>query len=271
MKKTLYPLPLILFQIIFLIIPFILLFRNNTNISKIIDIGYWLIQNNYFNILFYTFKTSFLISIVCLIISYCIAYCMASQKKNIKNICIFLFFIPFISNFLMHILSIINLFYKKSSISFIYNLNFLSIKQENLLYSQFLMYIGYIYCFLPYSFIPIYNAIEKFDKTLYKASADLGATFWQTIFKIVIPNTKKAIITSFFLVFIASSGEFIISEILGGDKYMHAGSIISYSLLNGNLTQYSIVMILFFVFSLILLLPLLYQFILIAIHFLKKT
>ena len=263
--------PLILWQILFLFIPFFLLFYNHFSFNKFFQITQWLIQNNYFKILFYTFKIGFYVSFISIIIAYIIAHCISQQTKFIQKICLFIFFIPFISSFLIHMLSLMNLFYKTGIISFIYNLFPIFIKQDSLLYSEFLTYIGYIYCYLPYTFIPLYTALSKFDNALLKASADLGATFWQTIFKVLIPNTKKAIMTSFFLVFISASGEFIISEILGGDKQIHAGSIISYTLLSGNLVQYSIIMIFFFIITLIILLPILYQFLLLIIYYMKKA
>ncbi len=264
-------LPLLSWQILFLLTPLFLLFYNYIAFNKIYEITLWLIQNNYFKILYCTFKTAFIVSLICLVLSYIIAHSITQQNKFIQKLCLFIFFIPFISNFLIHILSLMNLFYKTGIISFIYQIFPFWFKQSYLLYSQFLVYIGYIYCYLPYAFIPLYNALSKFNIGLLKASADLGATFWQTIFKILIPNTKKAIMTSFFLVFIASSGEFIITEILGGDKYMHAGSAISYTLLSGNLVQYSIVMILFFIISLIAILPILYNFLLFIIYNMKKA
>lgn len=269
-NRLLNILPLISWQIIFLITPFFLLFYNYFSFNAIYGITVWLIQNNYFKILYYTFKTAFIVSLFCLIISYVIAHCIIQQNQIIQKFCLFIFFIPFISSFLIHILSLMNLFYKTGIISFIYDIFPFWFTQDNLLYSQFLVYIGYIYCYLPYAFIPLYNTLSKFNTELLKASADLGATFWQTTFKILIPNTKKAIINSFFLVFVASSGEFVISEILGGDKYMQAASIISYTLLSGNLIQYSIIMILFFILSLVIILPILYNFLLFIIYYIKK-
>jgi spermidine/putrescine transport system permease protein len=273
MKKNriLNILPLISWQILFLLTPFFLLFYNYFSFKSIYNTTLWLIQNNYFKILYHTFKTAFFVSCICLTISYLIAHCITQQNKFVQKFCLFMFFIPFLSSFLIHMLSLMNLFYKTGIISFIYELFPFWLKQDNLLYSQFLVYLGYIYCYLPYSFIPLYNSLSKFNVALLKASADLGATFWQTIFKILIPNTKKAIINSFFLVFVAASGEFIITEILGGDKYMHAGSIISYTLLSGNLVQYSIIMILFFIISLITILPILYHFLLFVIYYMQKA
>jgi spermidine/putrescine transport system permease protein len=269
-KNILNILPLVLWQTLFLFIPCVSLFYNYFYINKLVEITTWLISNNYFRILFNTFKMSFFVSIICLVIAYTIAYCISQQNKKIKKICLFIFFIPFITNFLLHMLSLMNLFYKTGLINAIYNSFPTLLSSNRLLYSKFLTYIGYIYCYLPYMFIPLYNSLLKFDISLYKASTDLGASFWQTIFRVLIPNTKNAIITSFFLVFVSSSGEFIINEILGGDKNMQAGSIISFTILSGNLIPYSIVMILFFILILIILFPLLYQFLMLVIYYMKK-
>lgn len=269
MKKIFNILPLLVIQIIFIILPLFFLFYNYYQSNSFFEISSWLIQNNFFNILFYTYKTSLTVAFITLIFAYTIAYCILQQNKTMRSILLLLLLIPSISSFLIHMLSIMNLFYNNENSIFSYLLFFLN--KKNVLYSEAIIYIGYIYCYLPYMFIPIYNTLSKFNKSLLQASCDLGATFWQTIFKILIPNTKQAILNGFFLVFISSSGEFIINEILGGDKKMQVGSIICQTLLTGSMTSYSIIIIFYYIISLILLLPLIYLIINFIILYIKKS
>ncbi len=57
----------------------------------------------------------------------------------------------------------------------------------------------------------IYNRFMEIDQRLIEASLDLGATYWQTFFKIVLPLLKPALIASGLLVFIMSLDDFLIA------------------------------------------------------------
>lgn len=270
-KKKVTILPLLIWQMLFFFLPLVFLFYKHFSIYNFYSITQWLISNNFLKIIFNTLKCSLLISLLSIFIGYILAYCIVRQSPTIQKICLFLFFIPFISSFLIHMLSLINLFYQTSIINTILkSFSITYFQTGKLLYSDFLVSLGYVYCYIPYAFIPLYNSLSKFNLQLLEASADLGATFFRSVLKVLIPNTKNAILTSFFLVYISASGEFIIPEILGGDKYMHIGSAISYTLLSANLIEYSVVMIILFIFSLIISSFIFYNLLSYVIYYLKK-
>ena len=76
--------------------------------------------------------------------------------------------------------------------------------------------------------LPIYSALEKIDKTLFDASADLGASYSQTFFKIIFPLSFTGIKTGFILIFIMIFGEFTIPTLLGKGEPFFVGTLISY-------------------------------------------
>jgi ABC-type spermidine/putrescine transport system, permease component I len=95
-------------------------------------------------------------------------------------------------------------------------------------YSFGAMYVVMVYCYLPFMIMPLFSALEKIDKRLLEASADLGATPWQTFWRVTMPLSMPGIRTGLSLVLVPSFGEFIIPSLLGGSKYMLVGSLISY-------------------------------------------
>lgn len=46
---------------------------------------------------------------------------------------------------------------------------------------------GMVYDYLPFMIYPIYNILEKMDKSYAEAAADLGATPWQVFWKVQVP------------------------------------------------------------------------------------
>jgi spermidine/putrescine transport system permease protein len=268
-KKIKNIIPLLLWQLLFLFTPIVLMFFKYFPRKTCIENIKWVLDTNFIIILKRSFSTAFTVSVLTAYIAFFLAYAINQQKKS-KHFFLILLTAPFISSFLIHMLSLINFFYKTSILTKMLSLFFANPSTGNILYSNVIVYIGYVYCYLPYAFIPLYISILKFNTILLDAAADLGATFRQSFLKILIPNIKDSLLTSFFIVYIASASEFVIPEILGGDKYMHAGSAISYSLLSSNLIEYSVIMILIFVIALLVSSTILYQLFLLFIHFLKK-
>ena len=86
--------------------------------------------------------------------------------------------------------------------------------------------IGMSYSYLPYIVTVLYASLEKLDKRLLEASADLGAKPWQTFLRVTVPQSLPGIAAGSLLVFISSLGDFVDPELLGGASSMTAARLI---------------------------------------------
>jgi spermidine/putrescine transport system permease protein len=86
--------------------------------------------------------------------------------------------------------------------------------------------IGMAYNFLPYMVLILYASLEKLDKRLLEAAADLGANPQQSFWKITVPQTLPGIAAGCLLVFITSLGDFVVPELLGGASSMTMARLI---------------------------------------------
>ena len=84
--------------------------------------------------------------------------------------------------------------------------------------------IGAIYGFLPLMVPPIYVSLEKLDKRLLEASADLGATPWKGFLQITLPLSLPGVAMGSMLVFILLMGDYILPQFLGGGKVYFIGN-----------------------------------------------
>ncbi len=84
--------------------------------------------------------------------------------------------------------------------------------------------IGAVYGFLPLMVPPIYVSLEKLDKRLLEASADLGATPWRTFRQVTLPLSLPGVATGSMLVFILLMGDYILPQFLGGGKVFFIGN-----------------------------------------------
>jgi len=84
-----------------------------------------------------------------------------------------------------------------------------------MLQTDFAIYIGIVYSYLPFMILPLYSNLEKMDLTLLEAAADLGSRPMKSFLKITLPLSLPGIVAGCLLVFIPVIGEFVIPELLG--------------------------------------------------------
>jgi putative spermidine/putrescine transport system permease protein len=81
------------------------------------------------------------------------------------------------------------------------------------------------YLWLPYMVIPVYAGFERMPRSLFEASADLGADSGRTIRSVVLPIVFPAIAAGSIFTFSLTLGDYIAVGIVGGKTQMLANVI----------------------------------------------
>lgn len=79
----------------------------------------------------------------------------------------------------------------------------------------FTVLTGMVYGFLPFALLSMYSSINEIEPSLEEASLNLGANRLQTIWRVVLPQSIKGIAVAGGLVFILSSGSYVVPRLLG--------------------------------------------------------
>ncbi|HEY9773239.1 MAG TPA: ABC transporter permease [Planktothrix sp.] len=95
-----------------------------------------------------------------------------------------------------------------------------------ILYTPLAVFIGMVYNYLPFMVLPVYASLEKLDKRLLEAAADLGATPWRSFLKITLPLSARGIVAGCIMVFVPALGDYVTPDLLGGAKTMFIGNLI---------------------------------------------
>ena len=95
-----------------------------------------------------------------------------------------------------------------------------------LLYTQTAVLIGLVYGELPFMILPLYASLEKLDRSLLEAAADLGAGGAQAFRRVTLPLSLPGLAAGVVLVFVPSLGQFVVSDLLGGARSMLLGNLI---------------------------------------------
>ena len=168
-------------------------------------------------------KIASISTILALLIGYPIAYAIVRSGPVAKQLLLFAIILPFWTSFLLRVYAWMGLLADQGTINnLMISLGIIE-TPIRMLYTEFAVYIGIVYTYLPFMILPLYANMEKLDGTLNEAAADLGSSPVNTFFKITLPLTMPGIIAGALLVFIPATGEYVIPDLLGGGNVQMIG------------------------------------------------
>jgi putrescine transport system permease protein len=183
-------------------------------------------ESLYFQAFLSSLKVAAISTLFCLLIGYPMAYGIARANASWRNTLLLLIILPFWTSFLVRVYAWIGLLRNNGLINNV--LMGLGIIDEPIVMMQtdFAMYIGIVYSYLPFMILPLYSNLEKHDNTLLEAAVDLGATPLRAFLRITLPLSVPGIIAGSMLVFIPAVGEFVIPRLLGGTDSLMIGRVL---------------------------------------------
>ncbi len=165
-------------------------------------------------------------TVVCLIIAYPMAYGMARCGQSTRNILLMLVILPFWTSFLIRVYAWIGLLKNNGLINeILLALNIVD-SPINMMNTNFAVYLGIVYSYLPFMILPLYATLEKMDLSLLEAATDLGCKPLKAFFLITVPLSFPGIVAGSMLVFIPAVGEYVIPELLGGPSSLMIGKVL---------------------------------------------
>ena len=171
-------------------------------------------------------KISITSTIICLLFGYPIAYAIVRSGPVAKPVLLFLIILPFWTSFLLRVYAWMGLLADQGTINnLLIYMGFID-EPIRMLYTEFAVYIGIVYTYMPFMILPLYANMEKLDESLNEAAADLGSRPTNTFFKITLPLTMPGIIAGCLLVFIPATGEYVIPDLLGGGNVQMIGRVL---------------------------------------------
>jgi putrescine transport system permease protein len=188
----------------------------------------------YINTYLNSLKISSISTILCLLIGYPMAYAIVRSSHTTKHVLLMLIILPFWTSFLLRVYAWMGLLADQGTINGL--LISLGIIDEpmRILYTEFAVYVGIVYTYVPFMILPLYANMEKLDWTLLEAAADLGARPMTTFLTVTLPMTLPGILAGSLLVFIPATGEYVIPDLLGGGNVLMIGRIL-YNEFNANI------------------------------------
>jgi len=184
-----------------------------------------LIDPLYLRILAHSFVMAGAATLGCLLLGFPLAL-FISRGGARKNLYLYLVILPFWTSFLVRTYAWMFLLRDTGLINTV--LLSLGVLREPIamLYTPGAVLVGLVYGYLPFMVLPLYATLERIDRNLLEAAADLGARPWQSLLRVMVPLAAPGIRAGALLVFIPCLGAYLTPDLLGGSKTIMAGNLI---------------------------------------------
>lgn len=206
---------LIVFPLLIVLLYSIIIATNNAFIFHFTfeNYGAFFSESSFVVVLLNSITYSFFAAFIAAILGYPVAYIMAFKVSKLvsKNVWI-----------LVTLPIWINMLLRTIGLSIIFSI----LGEKVLIGTPIGIILAMTYMYLPFMILPIYNALEKTDRTLLEASQDLGAsstkTFWKVTFRFSLPG----VFSGFTLTMLSAMTSLIVVKYIGGGKSILISNII---------------------------------------------
>ncbi|MBO4446852.1 MAG: ABC transporter permease [Bacteroidales bacterium] len=218
-KRSRWALPYFIFLVLFVALPLLLIviysFTDGAGHFSFANLTKFFSDGNSLSTFAVSIEVAIENTLLCILIGYPAAYILADKKLNPSAVTVVLFILPMWINALMRTLATAELF----------NMAGIPLGKGTLLF-------GMCYDYLPFMIYPIYNVLNKMDKSYAEAAQDLGATPGEVFRKVTLPLSLPGVWSGVMMVFMPTVSTFAISEFLTNNKIKLFGTIIQENINN---------------------------------------
>ncbi|MCP5305493.1 MAG: ABC transporter permease subunit [Chromatiaceae bacterium] len=165
-------------------------------------------------------------TLLCLLLGYPMALGITRVRASLRVPLLMLVILPFWTSFLIRVYAWIGILKGNGLINnLLLGLGLID-QPLQLLHTDFAVYLGIVYGYLPFMVLPLYATLSRMDDSLLEAAADLGCRPLCAFWRITLPLSIPGIVAGSLLVFVPAVGEFVIPDLLGGPDSLMVGKVL---------------------------------------------
>lgn len=212
-KRSNWSIPYLIFLAVFVVLPLLLILlyalQDGSGRFTLANVARFFSDSDAMSTFALSMEIAIENTVLCILLGYPAAWILSHRELNRSAVTIVLFILPMWVNALMRTLATAELF---------------SVLGINL--GKGTLLFGMVYDYLPFMIYPIYNILQKMDKSYAQAAEDLGATPVQVFLKVIFPLSMPGVVSGVLMVFMPTVSTFAISEFLTNNKIKLFGTII---------------------------------------------
>jgi spermidine/putrescine transport system permease protein len=155
------------------------------------------------------------------------AYFVAFRVEKSKFVWLVLLTIPFWTSYLLRVFAWkVILGYNGVVNSGLMSLGLIHQPLEFLLYNPTAVVVALAHAWAPFAILPIYVSLEKIDRSLLEAAADLGDGTVRRFFRVTLPLSMPGVIAAAVVIFVPTTGDYVTPSLVGGSNGVMIANII---------------------------------------------
>jgi len=154
---------------------------------------------------------------VTIVLAYPVAYVISFRVRRYKSALLLVVSAPFFTSYLLRIFAWkIILGYNGILNGLLLHLGLIQQPLEYLVYRPSTVVVALTHAYLAFAILPIYVGLERIDRALIEAAADLGAGPIRNFLRITLPLSMPGVISAALLIFVPTVGDYITPTLVGG-------------------------------------------------------
>ncbi|MBE7044151.1 MAG: ABC transporter permease [Ruminococcaceae bacterium] len=233
MKQKLIAAPYLVWMAVFIVVPLLMVaYFAFTDGEGRFTLDYIAEVGKYTDIFVRSIWLAAIATVICLVIAYPLAYILTKMEKKRQSTMLMIVMLPMWMNFLLRTYAWMTLLGNNGIINTL--LGYVGLGPYKMLNTEGAVVLGMVYNYLPYMILPLYSVMEKIDKSLIEAAADLGCNGARVLAKVIFPLSLPGVTSGITMVFVPAISTFIISRMLGGGGNLLIGDLIEMQFLGNS-------------------------------------
>jgi putative spermidine/putrescine transport system permease protein len=217
--------PLGLYLVVFLVVPFIniiflsfythsptRIWTTELTIANYTD----LLDASFMTVLLRTLRLGLVCTLICALFGYPLAYFLARASRRTALIGLFFLVMPLMVSAVIRTFGWLVILGRNGLINSAFTA--FGLDRLPLLYNETAVVIGLANVFVPFMVLPLMASIERINPALEEAARNLGASWFQTFNRVILPLSRPGLISGCLLVYSAAISAFVVPMLMGGAR-----------------------------------------------------
>jgi putative spermidine/putrescine transport system permease protein len=180
----------------------------------------------YLGVLLDTLLIGLIVVSICMLLAYPVAYLLARTRSRFRGLMVFLVLAPLLIATVIRNLGWFPILGASGMInSLLLSIGIIEAPVQ-LLNNRIGVIIALVHTFLPFMILALVTVIQKIGVDLEEASLNLGATPWETFWRVIFPLSRPGLLAGYLVVFTSVISAFTTPAMMGGKRVLVMSTLI---------------------------------------------
>src|SRR5215475_3750803 len=175
-----------------------------------------LVDGTFGTVLLRTLRLGLVSTLICVVFGYPLAYFLARAERRVALIGLFFLVMPLMVSAVIRTFGWLVILGRNGLINSA--ITAFGLDRLPLLYNETAVVIGLANVFVPFMVLPLMASIERINPALEEAARNLGASWFQTFYRVILPLSRPGLISGCLLVYSAAISAFVVPMLMGGAR-----------------------------------------------------